>query len=297
MYELSKRSSNAPVDRHTGFRGSRKPAKALALVCVFTVALLLLAVLSKSRAEDTVEGSSGTDDFASLSIEELMEIEVVVAASGFEQHTGDAPSSITIITADEIKYQGYRTLADILRSVKGLFTTYDRHYEYVGVRGFGRLGDYNTRVLLLVDGHRINDNIYEMSYVGSDFPLDVDMIQRVEIVRGPSSSLHGTSAFFGVINVVVKKGHDIEGAWLSGDGGSFSAYGGRFVYGDALDNGLEMVVAGSHFNRDGEQLYYEEFDHPKTNNGIVETGRDDDRSERMYAALSYGDFTLCGVYW
>src|SRR5574341_62694 len=106
--------------------------------------------------------ASPEKDLRGLTLEELMEIEVqtVVSASRYRQKVSEAPSSVTIITAEDIRKFGYRTLADILRSVRGFYTTYDRSYHYLGVRGFGRLGDYNTRILLLVDGHRMNDAIY-----------------------------------------------------------------------------------------------------------------------------------------
>jgi TonB-dependent Receptor Plug Domain len=68
----------------------------------------------------------------------------------------DAPSSVTVITADEIQKYGYRTLADILRSVCGFDITYERNFSYLGVRDINRPEDYNSRVLLLIDGQRIN---------------------------------------------------------------------------------------------------------------------------------------------
>jgi outer membrane receptor for ferrienterochelin and colicin len=106
-----------------------------------------------------------TNDLGQASLEELAKIQVY-SASKHLQSTSDAPSSVTVITADEIQKYGYRTLADILESVRGFYITYDRDYSFVGVRGFGRLGDYNIRTLVLVDGHRINDNIFGEAYVG-----------------------------------------------------------------------------------------------------------------------------------
>src|SRR5205814_525609 len=98
--------------------------------------------------------------------------------------------------------------------------TYDRNYTYVGVRGFQRPGDYNSRVLVLVDGHRLNDPIYDEAYVGTEFPIGIELIDRVELIRGPSSSLYGTNAFFAVINVVTKKGTAVKGLQVAGDVGS-----------------------------------------------------------------------------
>jgi len=91
-------------------------------------------------------------------------------------------------------------LADILASVRGLFVTSDRNnYQYVGVRGLDRPGGYNSRILLLVDGIRVNDANYDTASIGNEFFLDVDLIDRVEVVRGPGSSIYGSNAFFGVV--------------------------------------------------------------------------------------------------
>src|SRR6185436_13609357 len=125
----------------------------------------------------------------------------VYGASKYEQKISQALSSVTIVTSDEIKKQGYRTLAEILRSVRGLFITDDRAYSYLGIRGFGRPSDYNSRVLVLVDGHRMNDNIYDSVLIGTEGVVDVDLINRVEVIRGPSSSIYGDNAFFGVVNI------------------------------------------------------------------------------------------------
>src|SRR5882757_5905635 len=102
---------------------------------------------------------------AELSLEQLVNIRVdsVIGASRYEQKVTQAPSSVSIVTADEIKKFGYRTLADVLRSVRGLYVTYDRSYYHLGARGFNRAGDFNTRFLFLIDGHRINDNVYDLA--------------------------------------------------------------------------------------------------------------------------------------
>ena len=142
-----------------------------------------------------------------MSLEQLMELPVltVVTASKREQKTTEAPAQATVVTADDIRAYGYRTLADILRSVPGFYVTNDRSYGYVGVRGFSRPGDFGGRVLLLLDGHRMNDSIYDTAAVLNDFIVDVDLIERVEIIRGPGSALYGNNAFFAVVNVFTKR--------------------------------------------------------------------------------------------
>ena len=226
----------------------------------------------------------------------FQDIPSVYSASKYEQKVTEAPSKVSIVTAEEIQRYGYQTLADILRSLPGFYTTYDRNYSYVGVRGFGIPGDYDTRLLLLVDGHRINDNIYDSLYSDRGFILDVDLIDRVEVVRGPSSSLYGSSAFFGVVNVITKKGRDLNGAEVSAAAGSHDSYQGRVSYGKRFDNGLEMLISGTYYDSEGRhRLYYPEFDDPATNNGVAEDA-DDAEAESLFARLSFGDFTLDGAY-
>ena len=179
--------------------------------------LLLLLSLGVSplptRGQGTVEAKQAPKDLSQLSLEELMNLKVdtVYGASKFEQKVTEAPSSITIITTDEIQKYGYRTLADLLRSVPGFYVSYDRQDAYIGVRGISRPSDYNTLVLTLIDGHRVNENVFDGTYVDGQFVLDVDLVDRVEIIRGPGSSLYGTDAFFAVINIITKRGRDLKG--------------------------------------------------------------------------------------
>lgn len=203
---------------------------------------------------------------------------------------------MTIITYDEIRKYGYRTLADLLRSVRGFYITYDRNYHYLGVRGFNRLGDYNTRVLLLMDGHRVNDAVYDMAPVGTDFVIDIDLIDRVEIIRGPSSSLYGTSAFFAVINVITRRGRDLKGTEMSGEAGSLETYKGRLSYGNRFQNNMEIFMSGTAFDSEGEKkLFFREFDSSETSNGIAEKC-DRDHYGSIFVKTSLKDFTFEGVY-
>jgi outer membrane receptor protein involved in Fe transport len=233
-------------------------------------------------------------DLAEASIEQLGNIKVY-GASKHLQSAEDAPSSVTVITADEIQKHGYRTLADILQNVRGVFVTYDRNYSSLGVRGFARPGDFNTRVLLLVDGHRLNDNVYDEAMIGTEFPVDIDLIQRIEIIRGPVSALYGNNAFFAVINIITRRGRDLNGLELSTEAASFNTYEGRISYGRKLQ-ALEFLLSGTFYGSRGHnQLFYPEFDTPQTNNGIA-SHADDDQVGSSLATVSYRDFTLQGAF-
>ena len=139
----------------------------------------------------------------------FLEIPSVYGAAKYDQKVNEAPAAVTIITAEQIRKYGYRNFAQILDSVPGLLTNNDRNYGYLGIRGFNRPGDYTSRVLLLIDNHRLNDAIYDQGGSGTEMPIDVDLIDRIEIIKGPGSSLYGTNALFGVVNVTTKRGRDI----------------------------------------------------------------------------------------
>ncbi len=265
-----------------------------AFVRAIVVSALLISLLPSLLYANSDQSSTSV-----VSTEEMLlfqEIPSVYGASKYEQKVTEAPSSVSIITASEIEKYGYRTLADILQSVRGFHLTYDRNYSYVGIRGFCPPGDYNTRLLVLVDGHRLNDNVYDQALIGTEFPIDVSLLDRVEIVRGPASSLYGTNAFFGVVNLVTKRGRDIGGTQISGEIGSFRTYKGRITYGDRYANQLELLLSGSFYDSRGpRQLYYREFDDPSTNYGIAEKV-DGDQYYNFFSRIGWGDITCKGAY-
>jgi outer membrane receptor for ferrienterochelin and colicins len=236
---------------------------------------------------------SKPQDLTDMSLEQLSQM-TVYSASKHEQSVSDAPSSVTVITADEIQRYGYRTLADILEAVRGFYITSDRYQSYVGVRGFGRLGDWNSRILLLVDGHRINSNVLGQAFVGLEFPVDIDLIRRIEIIRGPSSSLYGAEAFFAVINVITRTENQPRREEISFAASSFGSYGGRATWDDEY-KGVVFALSGSFYSSAGPTLFFPQFDTPATNNGV--TGNTNYESyQRVLASVSWRGFTLQGLY-
>ncbi len=231
-------------------------------------------------------------DLGDASLETLMNLEVY-SASKHLQSVREAPSFVSIVTAEDIRNYGYRTLADILQSVPGFYVSDDHQYGNLGIRGFTRTSDYNTPFLLLVDGHRANDAIFENSPISRELPLDVDLIERVEVIRGPSSSLYGANAVFGVINIITRRGRDV-GTEISMEGGSFGTGKGRVSYGHTFQR-WEVLLSGSFYGSAGETLYFPEFDTPQTNNGIAR-GLDDESANDFLVKVSHGHFTFEGVY-
>ena len=216
-------------------------------------------------------------------------------ASKFDQKTSEAPASVTVVTARDIQRYRYRTLSEVLQSVRGFFIRDDRNYDSIGVRGFGRSGDYNNRILILIDGHRVNENVYDSVDPGRGFPIDVALIDRIEIVRGPSSSLYGSSGFFGVVNVITKKAAAIGGVEVSGALGNFTSRSARLTVGQEIDK-VSLLFSGTLFKSVGERdIYYSAYDDPATNNGIAERA-DGESMGSLFGKVSAGDFTLQGAF-
>ena len=261
-------------------------------------AFLMLSLLSALGAPSAQNNQNPqTNDLTELSLEALMNLEVpkVYAASKIEQKTTQAPATTTVVTSDEIKKYGYRTLADVLQSVPGFNVSYDRNYDFLGARGVS-LGDANNRVLVLVDGHRVNNNLTDGAAIGTDFILDLDLVDRVEVIHGPGAVLYGNNAFLGVINVITRQGKQINGLEASFDGGTFDTFKGRVTFGKQFTNGVELLLSGSIYDSAGEKrLFYKEFDTPAQNNGVAQD-MDGDSYRSLFGSLRYGDFTLEGAF-
>ena len=272
--QIDRASLEEPRDRMTAGR-LRNTNRCWPSGNAFLLLLLLLLIGAspiETRGQATGDTNHGQKDLTDLSLEELMNLKVdtVYAASKFQQGVNEAPASITIITSDQIEKNGYRTLSDVLQSVPGFYVTNDRNYSYVGMDGISRPTDYNTHLLIMVDGHRVNDNIFNGAYVGTEALVDVQLIKRIEIIRGPGSSLYGANAFLGVINIVTKRGRDLQGAEVSEDAGSLQTYRERATYGQRYANGLELLLSETYYDSKGNrQLFFPEFNAPATNNGIA----------------------------
>ena len=128
--------------------------------------------------------------------------EDVEAASRQAESIRDAPASVSLVGRAELEAFGYPNVSEALRGQRGAYLSDDGVYPALGLRGFTPFGQYNNRVLLQLDGHTLNDDWLGSSYIHYDLLSDLWMIDRIELVRGPGSVLHGTGAFFGVVNLV-----------------------------------------------------------------------------------------------
>ena len=135
----------------------------------------------------------------------------VSAASRETESIDDAPASVTVISAQELEAFGYPTILEALRGVRGYAVNFDSVYGNAAVRGLGQANDFSNRLLVLSDGAVLNENILYQPFIHYDGRTDLGDVDRIEIVRGPSSVLYGTGAVSGVVNLVMKGRDEPEG--------------------------------------------------------------------------------------
>jgi outer membrane receptor protein involved in Fe transport len=245
------------------------------------MAMLAAPPLAQARAP--------SDDLASLSLEDLMQIGVV-GASRYEQRQVDVAASVSIITRQEIQAHGWQTIDEALSSLPGVTTTYDRQYHYPNLRGFGLPGDYATRVLVTINGNRMNDPVQDQGPFGELLPLDMDLVERIEYIPGPGGAVYGANAMFGVVNVVTRSGADMAGTELSLSAvqpqGRLEA---RMSWGGQLAGGTDLLLSASGMQSDGEDRFY---DYGITGVSGVATGLDYERDRHLLARAQKGAWTM-----
>lgn len=184
------------------------------------------------------------------------EEDVVVGAAKREQSLGNVASAVTVISGDRLRRFGYRTVAEALRAVAGVHIVDDHLTDRVGIRGLQILGDFNTRILVLVDGATLNEPWGAFAGLGWDIPVAIDDVARIEVIRGPVSSVYGTNAFFGIVNIVTRGAAETPRAWGRITGTTFGA--GGLAAGFAA-GGVDRQLRGSVVSllRKGETLPFD----------------------------------------
>jgi iron complex outermembrane receptor protein len=152
------------------------------------------------------------EDFFEMSIEDLMDIEVV-SVSRRAQKITQSSAQVAVITAEDIHYSGLTNIPEVLRLAPGVdVQRLDRNRYAVSVRGFQ--GRFSDRILVLINGRSAGNPVLA-GINWESFPVLMEDIERIEIVRGPGGAAWGANAENGVINIITKKPVDTEGAFFA----------------------------------------------------------------------------------
>lgn len=184
-----------------------------------------------------------------LSLDELMDIEVISVTRTKGQNVFTSPAAIYVITQEDIQRSGLRSLPEVLRLAPGVQVSRIRSDQWViSIRGFAER--FADKLLVQIDGRTMYNQVFSgVLWEVQDYPLaDID---RIEIIRGPGASLWGANAVHGIINIITKRSQDTQGGCFYGSGGDFESIGTLRYGGKAGDNGYWRVW--------GKQRYSENF--------------------------------------
>ena len=248
------------------------------LAIVWIMALVLPVRSGAAPAADGVEDQA---------LEALLNREVQ-GPSRYAQSLLDAPAAVSVISRDESQALGHQTIGDMLSRLPGIYLSNSRTYSGLGNRGFNRPGDYSARLLMAVDGQRTNDAIYDQALPRLEFPIVAEWVKRVELVQGPGSSIYGSNALLGVVNVVTLNGIDAPGLSMQGSFGQHGQRRAELHYGTSDGACGDLFIAANFQRTSGEDLYLPELGTP---DGWVR-GLDGERQVAFLAKYRCGAWRL-----
>src|SRR5579864_8203913 len=190
--------------------------------------LAMSAISIGVAAQESSQGSAKPVDLTSISIEDLMNIQVTSASKKAESLSA-APAAIFVITGEDIRRGGFSSVPDALRTVPGLYVVQQSsHVWLVTARGFSN--EYNDKMLVLIDGRLVYSPTFGGVFWDVQDPLLED-IDRIEVIRGPGGTLWGANAVNGVINIITKEAGKTQGMLTASSAGFNEGYAGHVRYG------------------------------------------------------------------
>ena len=210
--------------------------KNIIILLVFGILLNPLLVKGEEREQKSKK-----------STEEILfePMETIITASKREQRIQDSPSTISIITEEDIRESGAMSIPDVLRFVPGIdvMQITSSHWE-VNARGLNQIR--SNKMLVMIDGRSVYFDYYG-GVIWQGLPITIEDISRIEVIRGPISALYGANAFSGIINIITKSPRESTGTNFSFDGGNLNCLRSSFIQG-GRNGKLGYKISGSSRN-------------------------------------------------
>ncbi len=219
-----------------------------ALLLYFALLIFSVVLSSPLQADTNSSQKDIPKELLNMSLEELMDIEIVTSVEGTANSWFNTPSAVYVITAEDIRRSGHRTIADALRMVPGLQVLQDTSSRWqVTSRGFSVL--FANKLLVLIDGRTVYDPYFSGTYWDIQDVILED-IDHIEVIRGPGATLWGANAVNGVINITTKRAKDTQGTYLTGGLGNYERGFGAIRYGDKFGEETHYRIWAKYFNKD-----------------------------------------------
>ncbi|MDH7599651.1 MAG: TonB-dependent receptor [Sedimentisphaerales bacterium] len=246
---------------------------------------LVLVVIAAGTIAATE--SSRPEDIFEMSLEELLNVEITTASKAQDRQS-DAPGVVSVVTKDELRRFGGTTLRDVLERVPGLAgsTVYMTDRSMIAVRG-DQISNSGVHVLLLINGRPVRE-VQEggiKSEILETFPVEI--IERIEVIKGPGSVLYGSTAFAGVINVITEKGDQdrISLTAMPGEAGALGTAGTIKI----RSEDLKVIAAARYLDKADWRVNYVAASDGST---ITRPMRIPNTGTGTYLGIDYGDLSL-----
>ena len=212
-------------------------------------AIGIVLATSEARADD---------DGAALRA--LLAEPVQTTASKTAETGTNAPATVTLLTADDIRRYGLRTVDEAIAFLSvGGFSSENLHNPEVGARGILITGDNGAHMLLLIDGHAVNEPLYGAANLGRGLGIPIEMIDHIELVLGPGSVLYGSNAMLGTINIVTKSARTFSGVRAIAESEIGKSYRGVAAFGhETRLSGAPFEIVGGveYFAQNGPTFHF-----------------------------------------
>jgi outer membrane receptor for ferrienterochelin and colicins len=209
-----------------------------------SLAAALVAIVTSGRVHALDQ--SGAD------VQALLDENIVTTASKSLETGTAAPATSTSITAEDLRRYGIRSLDEAIDFLSlGVVTANPLRDPEIGSRGVLMTGDRGNHILLLINGHAVNEQLYGSAQFGRGMGVPIEMIDHIEVVIGPGSVLYGSSAMFGVINVITKRAKDMPGTHVVAESEVGKSYRLGAGAGYQLGRDTELTVGVGYYAQNG----------------------------------------------